>query len=424
MVHDTIYALASGAPPSGIAVFRISGPDAAAAHMALCDREPTPGLSGPVILRDADGSSIDEALTLFFRAPRSFTGEDVLELHVHGSRAVVDAMLERLGGLGMRHAEAGEFTRRAFVNGRMDLTEIEGLSDLLAAETETQRRAALAQQGGALRALYEGWAERLLHLRAMIEAELDFADEEDVPDDASAGTFEASQALAAEMKAHLAHGRDGEIVREGYRIALLGPPNAGKSSLLNRLAERDAAIVTDLPGTTRDLVEVPLQRNGMVLIVTDTAGLREADDLIEREGIRRAYAAAEGADLRIWLAPDGTPAPFDSVPFTTKDDAGTAKEPSVSVRRDDGLDAFWAVVDERLARLTTNSGTAVRPTRARHRDGVREALRHLDQIRNAQAPELEAEHLRAAHDALGRITGRVDVEDLLGVVFSEFCVGK
>ena len=422
---DTIYALASGTPPSGIAVVRVSGPDAARVGVELTGREPPTGMSGPVALRAADGALIDHGLVLFFRGPRSFTGEDVLELQVHGSRAVVETVLERLGALGLRHAEAGEFTRRAFENGRMDLTEIEGLSDLLAAQTEVQRRAALVQQGGALRRLYEDWAGRVLHARAMIEAELDFADEDDVPDDAGSGMGQPIAVLESEMRDHLAHGRDGEIVREGFRIALLGPPNAGKSSLLNALVEREAAIVTDVPGTTRDLIEVTLQRGDMLLVVTDTAGLRETDDLVEAEGIRRARDAADRADLRIWLSPDAAAAPFDSEPFVSKDDAGTAETRSISVRRADGLDAFWAVVDERLRPFEGIGGEAVVwPTRARHREGVREAADQLAFASRADALELRAEHLRAAHHALARITGRVDVEDLLGVIFAEFCVGK
>ena len=424
---DTIYALASGAPPCGVAVVRVSGAKARDVCRAVIGKDAKPGLLGLVTVSGADGERIDEGLGLFFAGPRSFTGEDVLELQLHGSVAVVESVLERLSGLGLRHAEPGEFTRRAFENERMDLTQIEGLSDLLAARTETQRRLALAQQDGSLRRLYEGWSKRLLHARAMIEAEFDFADEEDVPDDAGTEAVDAIARLVSEMERHLAHGRDGEIVRDGFRVALLGPPNAGKSSLLNALAQRDAAIVTDIPGTTRDPIEVTLARRGMAVVVTDTAGLRDTDDPIEREGVARSHRVAQRADLQVWLVPEDGPHQTmpDTVMLVSKDDEGMSPLPSISVKRADGLDAFWTVVDERLARHgSALEADAPLPTRARHREGVANAQAHLADAMASGIGELRAEHLRAAHHALARITGRVDVEDLLGVIFSEFCVGK
>ena len=417
---DTIQALASGALPAGIAVVRVSGPAARSAGEALTGERPDAGLQGLRSLCAADGTVIDRGLVLFFRGPHSFTGEDVLELQVHGSRAVVEALADRLSTLGIRTAEPGEFSRRAFENGRMDLTEVEGLADLIAAQTEAQRRLALAQHGGALRALYEDWAARLLRARALIEAEIDFADEDDVPGDASAGIDDDLERVASEMASHLERSRFGEIVRDGFRIALLGPPNAGKSSLLNAMVERDAAIVTDVPGTTRDLVEVEIERKGLRVVVTDTAGLRETSDRVEAEGIRRARLVAERADLRIWLSPEGTAPPpeLDAVLLRSKADEGG---PGVSVRRTDGLAALWSLVDDRLAGF---GPVDVAPTRRRHREGVGDALAALREGLCASEGELKAEHLRRAAHALARITGRVDVEDLLGVIFSEFCVGK
>ena len=429
---DTIHALASGAVPSGVAVIRVSGPDARTACERITGETPRPGLVGLRALRHPEtGALLDHGLVLWFAGPRSFTGEDVLELHVHGGPAVVEAVSDALEALpGLRPAERGEFTRRAFENGRMDLTEVEGLADLIASETEAQRRLAVAQEGGALRRLYEGWAERLLHARAMLEAEFDFADEDDVPDDAARDTLDAVRTVANEMRAHLGRGRDGEIVRDGLRVALLGPPNAGKSSLLNAMVERDAAIVSDVPGTTRDVVEVVLERSGMRVIVSDTAGLRDATDVVEREGVRRARKAAERADLRLWLSPADAPAPPEvddvTVLASRADLAPTdlvpAEGPAVSVRAPDGLADLWRIVDERLTRLRPD-GEAL-PTRARHRRGVRDALVALEEAIDAPLDEVRADRLRAAADALGRITGRTDVEDLLGAVFAEFCVGK
>lgn len=428
--NDTIHALASGGLPSGIAVIRVSGPLAASTCRAIAGVDPLGAARTLRTLRAPDGTVLDQGLVLFFPAPHSFTGEDVLELHVHGGVAVVDAVSDALAALGLRAAEPGEFTGRAFANGRMDLTAVEGLADLIAAQTEAQRRQAITQHGGVLRDLYNGWARRLLHARALLEAEFDFADEDDVPDDAAHGIGADLAALAAEMDAHLAAGRTGEIVRDGFRIALLGPPNAGKSSLLNAMVARDAAIVTPVPGTTRDVVEVELQRNGLRVVVTDTAGLRETDDVVEAEGIRRARLAAERADLRLWLAPDGTPPPadLDAVSLWTKRDLSEARPagvPAISVREADGLAPLWHVVDERLSAFARSGlrGTPV-PTRARHRDGVEGARGHIREALAATEGELRAEHLRAAAHTLGRITGRVDVEDLLGVIFAEFCVGK
>ena len=377
-------------------------------------------------MRGSDGEEIDSGLVLVFQAPNSFTGEDVIEFHLHGSVAVVERLGDILREHGLRPAEPGEFTKRAFENGRLDLTEVEGLSDLIDAETEAQRRLAVAQAGGALRRLYEGWRERLLHARAMIEAELDFADEGDVPDDASSAVAAQVASLAEEMREHLATGRDGEIVREGFRVVLLGPTNAGKSTLLNSLAGRDAAIVTDQPGTTRDVVRVEIERNGQRIIVSDTAGLRQSDDVVEQEGMRRARELAAKADLRIWLSAVDDPAEPDTalgevLRVRTKADLDMPDGLAISCRTSDGLDALLAEIDRRLPNVPTDGGVA---TRSRHRAGVQAALEHMNGLSADREPELQAEHLRLAASALGRVTGQTDVEDLLGVIFSRFCVGK
>ena len=425
---DTIFALASGAVPSGVAVVRVSGPQAAAVATSLCGPLPDPGRFSLRTLRDGAGAQIDSGPVLFFRAPASFTGEDIVEFQIHGSVAVLDRLSSELIERGLRPAEAGEFTRRAFENGRLDLTEVEGLGDLVVAETEAQRRLAVAQAGGALRRLYEGWHARLLHLRAMIEAELDFADEEDVPDDMSGLVRDEVAALREAIGRHLATGRDGEIVREGFHVVLLGPPNAGKSSLLNALSGRDAAIVTAQPGTTRDIVRVEIERRGQRVILSDTAGLRASDDLVEREGMARARDAAARADLRVWLSPADAPCPppadmGDVLTIVSKADLlEPGGDLNVSCRSEEGLQPLLAQIDRRLPSIPSDGGIA---TRARHRQGIAEALEHLDALAHAdEAMELRAEHLRLAAAALGRITGRTDVEDLLDVIFARFCVGK
>ena len=285
-----------------MAVIRISGPGVRFGLETLIGSVPEPRRATLRSIGRGSAKPIDRGLVLFFPAPESFTGEDVAELHVHGGRAVVAAVLAELAGFaGFRPAEAGEFTRRAFLNGRMDLTEVEGLADLIAAETEAQRRQAVRQAGGALRVLYDGWRERLVRARALIEAELDFADEDDIPASVSGGAFAEARAVGQEIAAHLAD-RRGERLREGAEVVVLGPPNAGKSSLINAIAQRDVAIVAPEPGTTRDLIEVRLDLGGYPVTLVDTAGLRDAAGEVEREGIRRARVRAEGADVVLWLA--------------------------------------------------------------------------------------------------------------------------
>lgn len=437
---ETIVALSSGALPAGIAVVRISGPAARDALTALAGSLPEPRRAVLRRIRNAAGEEIDRGLVLFFEGPATVTGEDLAELHLHGGRAVVSACLDALTSLPrVRLAEAGEYTRRAFENGRIDLTEAEGLADLLSAETQAQHRQALAQAGGSLRALYEGWMRQLVEARAMLEASLDFADEGDVGEDATDAVAPSLSRLAAAMEAHLAGAHRGEIVRDGFRVAIVGPPNVGKSSLLNALADRDVAIVSDIPGTTRDVIEVSLDLAGIRVRFADTAGLRETTDAIEAIGIARAEAAAEAADLILALqASDGGTihvkqrpdaiAGQHTVPVRTKIDLNPearfdSEMIAVSTRTGEGLEALLELIAGH-AREAAGDPSGVVPARARHREIVTDALRLLTEAQSAPAPELQAEALRHVTDRLGLLTGRVGVEDLLDVIFSAFCIGK
>jgi tRNA modification GTPase len=345
----------------------------------------------------------------------------------------------------VRAAEPGEFTRRAFLAGRIDLTEAEGLADLLAAETEAQRRQAVAQASGALRTLYAGWRERLVRIRALIEADFDFADEEDVPGSVADAAWADATALRSEMRAHLDDGHRGERIRDGLQVVLLGRPNAGKSSLLNALARRDVAIVTEEPGTTRDLIEVHLDLGGWPVTVVDTAGLREAAGRVEAEGIRRALERCRSADLVLWLRAfdgadggEGLPIEWDAVVWEvrTKSDLGSAQPPpgrfesatkslALSVVTGEGLDHLVAALGDFAAECSGTSN-AVAPTRERHRSHLTAALRELDRAVEGidSEAELRSEDLRRAGVELGRITGEIGVEELLDVIFGEFCIGK
>jgi tRNA modification GTPase len=437
---DTIFALSSGQPPSGVAVVRISGPGTRFGLEKLIDSGPEPRRASLRSVRTSGGEVIDRALVLFFPGPASFTGEDVAEFHLHGGRAVIATLLAELSALpGYRAAEAGEFTRRAFQNQRMDLTQVEGLADLVQAETEGQRRQAMRQADGALGRLYDGWREELVRARALIEAELDFPDEDDVPGSVSDQAWAAVAALEQEMVDHLAD-RRGERLRHGAEVVILGAPNAGKSSLVNAIAKRDVAIVTPEAGTTRDLIEVHLDLGGYPVTLVDTAGLREAGGLIESEGIRRAEERAGKADLVIWLV-DATDSGAGPPPRPGTLAVGAKIDLIDSVEERSRLaERFGALVssttgegiNDLLAHLTTRLAADLPPaesplmTRARHRTALAGCL---DAIRAALADadrpiELRAEDLRRAGDALGRLTGRIDVEDLLDVIFRDFCIGK
>lgn len=436
---DTIFALSSGAAPSGVAVIRLSGKGVRFGLETLIGGVPPARLATLRTLR-APGTAeiLDRGLVLFFAGPASFTGEDVAELQVHGGRAVIASVLKALGSLpGYRHAEAGEFTRRAFENGRADLTEIEGLADLVAAETEMQRRLAIRQADGGLRMLYETWRHRLIRARALIEAGLDFVDEEDVPDDVMAPAWSEAAGVAREMAAHLDDQHFGERVRDGFEVVLLGPPNAGKSSLLNALVRREAAIVTAEPGTTRDLIEVSLDIAGHAVTLVDTAGLRDAESVVEREGIARARRRAGTADLVLALSdndswsetiPDGTSflrvrTKIDLLDSDSKR-VLEAADIGVSARDGTGLDRLVAAIGDALD-LARPMPTAL-ITRSRQREGITRSLGFLQELARDgdRAIEVKAELLRGAADALGRVTGKVDVEDLLDVIFAEFCIGK
>jgi tRNA modification GTPase len=432
---ETIYALSSGALPAGVAIVRVSGPRARAVLERLFGRitQPRTAVYGPIGSDHAD--PIDRGLVVWFPAPASFTGEDCVEFHLHGGRAVVAAMFGELAKMdGLRPAEAGEFSRRAFLNDRLDLTAVEGLADLINAETDAQRRLALRQAGGAIGSVLDAWRTRLIRCRALIEADLDFADEDDVPGSVADAVWVEAAAVAADMERHLASSDRGESLRSGFEVVLLGAPNAGKSSLLNALARRPAAIVAAEPGTTRDLIEVRLDLGGYPVTLVDTAGLREATGAIEAEGIRRAQERAGGADLVIWLQAldDVDPGPAiadgDVWRVATKVDLGFATGDfahRISTVSGEGLDALETALAAFVAeRIGTIDDVVI--TRVRHRDGLARCVRHVRAaLANEDAGlELRAEDLRSAADALGRLTGRVDVEDLLDVIFRDFCIGK
>jgi tRNA modification GTPase len=440
---DTIYAPATGAGRAGIAIIRISGAATQTALAALTGRRHfVPRRATRVRLRDRHGMALDDALGLWFPAPASFTGEDVAELHVHGGRAVSAAVLGALAGIaGLRPAEPGEFSRRAFRNGKLDLTQAEALADLVAAETAAQHRQALRQLEGALGTLYDDWRRRMVAAMALLEAEIDFADE-DVPPDLHLRVREETAALRRDVEAHLANGTRGQRIREGLSVVLVGPPNAGKSSLLNALAGREAAIVDRAPGTTRDVVEVPMDIAGLPVVLADTAGLRSGEGAVEQEGVRRARSRAASADLRIvvldgavWPAIDAeTQAVLDgdSLIVFNKSDLGRGvggvaingrNVLQVSALLGDGLRELQVELGERLSRRFGDD-EAPAPTRLRHRRLLETCAAALQRAEHLEDPELVAEELRAASAALGRIVGRIDVEEVLDVVFREFCIGK
>lgn len=441
---DTIYALSSGPGPAGIAVFRVSGPNSGAALRALtgCGELPPARKAVRVALADPEqGDPLDDGMAIWFPGPDSYSGEDTVEFHVHGGPAVIAAMLRALGARpGLRLAQPGEFTRRAFQAGKMGLTEAEGIGDLIAAETEAQRRQAIRQAEGVLGRLYDGWREKLIGATAHFEAYIDFPDEE-LPEEMSQQVTHEISWLVDSILLHLDDSRRGERLRQGLDIAIVGPPNAGKSSLLNLLARRDAAIVSERAGTTRDVIDVAMDLGGYPVVLADTAGLREAADSIEEEGVRRAKRRAEAADLRILVVDGRDETGFlsaaDMVDDSTilvlnKADLGKPtiefRGPNlgayaISVLTGEGIDAL---LDGLEATVRERIGLAAQPvlTRARHREALEDCLAALRRSLDAVLPELVAEDLRLATRALGRITGRVDVEDLLDVIFRDFCIGK
>ena len=437
--EQTIFSLSSGRPPSAIAIVRVSGPQAGTALEALAGRVPHPRIATRVLLRDRAGQGIDDAIVLWFPAPASATGEDVAEFHIHGGRAVQAALFAALAKLeNIRAAEPGEFTRRAFEHSKLDLTQAEAIADLVASETEQQRKLAVQQLGGALHRLYEDWRTLGLHALAHLEAAIDFPDE-DLPDGVADEVKTSIAQLRGEIGAHLDDQR-GERLREGLSIAIIGPPNAGKSSLINLLAQRDVAIVSETAGTTRDVIEVHLDLGGWPVILADTAGLRHSTDAIEQEGVRRAKARAQAADLRL-LVLDATDDWQATMQAMT---AGAHWDPAhdiVVVNKVDlaMIDAVGVValsatsglgLTELLARLERTAGQLMEQgagapfTRVRHREALLEAEKALGRALAASEIALAAEDLRLAMRALGRITGTVRIDELLDIIFRDFCIGK
>ena len=436
-LQDTIFALSSGRLPSGVAVVRISGPQVRFVIETIIGKMIEPRHAAYKTFRTRNGDAIDRGLALFFPGPNSFTGEDCAEFHLHGGIAVVEKLLEELGSFpNCRIAEAGEFTRRAFTNGKMDLTIAEGLADLIAAETEGQRRLALQVASGAQRQLYTEWRQRLVRARALIEAELDFADESDVPGSVSGQVWEQLKSLQGEIGRHIESGKRAAMLRDGLHVVIAGAPNAGKSSLLNFLAGREIAIISDEAGTTRDLLEVKLNLGGIPVYVTDTAGLRETTSKVEKIGIDRARERAAEADLVLLLEDMQNPIAVsldnggaDVWTIGTKADLGTGDRAAwqylISTKTADGLshllEALQAFAEERIGLIND----AV-PTRQRHINLLQSTISEIDTAaeRDDLPLELRAENMRRASQYLGRITGDVDVEEILDVIFSQFCIGK
>ncbi len=470
MHDDTIYAIASGSGRAAIAVMRLSGPLSRDALSALCGgRVPQPRHASLRRLKDTDGVVLDQAMVLWLPGPGTYTGEDSAELFLHGGRAVTDGVAMALVALGLRPAEPGEFTRRAFLNGRMDLVEAEAVHDLISAETEAQRRQALRQLDGELGCVYRHWSDRLRFMLAQQEALIDFPDE-DLPPEVEAELAATLDSLRTEIAAHLNDARRGEKLREGLVFAITGPPNVGKSSLINALAERDVAIVSPTPGTTRDALETRVVLGGVPVTLVDTAGLRETTDTIEAEGVRRALSRAEDADLVIEVIEYGSfaePAapsfvilgldprtaattggavggprvkPEDGggrlpvgastggvrIQVANKSDLGHSAPPGailISALTGAGLDTLRDRLSAAARALTETSGPPPL-TRARHRAALLEALDRLNAAAETTLPELRGEDLRLALRAIGRITGHVGVEDILDTLFRQFCIGK
>jgi tRNA modification GTPase len=435
---QTIFALSSGRPPSAIAMVRLSGPQAGTALEALAGRIPTPRMATRVLLRDVGRWPIDDAVVLWFPGPASATGEDVAEFHVHGGRAVLATLFTALSAFAdVRAAEPGEFTRRAFENGKLDLTEAEALDDLIHADTERQRRQALRQLKGLLGDKARAWRAGIIEASALIEAGIDFSDEGDVPAELIAPALEKIRALLDDIEEVLAAQGRSERMREGLVVAIAGPPNVGKSTLMNQLARREVAIVSPHAGTTRDIIEVQLDLDGYPVTVIDTAGIRESQDPVEQEGVRRARARAAEADLVLWLVAQGRPTAElagGGVPTWTVrtkvdlDPSGAEADGfdfRISASRGDGMQELMAALVG-FARDYFGSDEAALIGRARQRELLQQTAASLRRSIAVvgKGEELAAEELRTAAHSLGRLLGRVDVEDILDVIFREFCVGK
>ncbi len=443
MANDTtIFALSTAPGRGALAVFRISGPAAGDVIDGMAGPKPRPRTAGLRIIRDPETrEALDQGLVLWFPAPRSETGEDLAELHVHGGHAVARAMLQAIAKVqGTRLADPGEFARRAFENGKIDLTQAEAIADLVDAETQAQARQALRQAGGVLVRLYEGWRAELIEGQALTEAAIDFSDEGDVGDRTAKEAHTRVEALAEKLRRHLDDGHRGEILRDGFHVVIAGPPNVGKSSFLNALVRRDAAIVSEEAGTTRDVIEVRMDLGGLPVVLSDTAGIRETEGKIEREGIRRTIAQARDADLVLWLMDATDPQPdlppglaqarhvlrvLNKIDLVQQTSARGGSWLRLSLRTGEGLgDVTKAIGAEARDRIGATEAPVI--TQARHRQQLEACAGALgDYLRGPLAEtELRAEDLRRAATALGRITGRVDVEDVLDQIFGRFCIGK
>ena len=441
---NTIFALATAPGRAGIAVFRISGPEAGTALKAITAQTNIPEARSAIrcrMVKADSGDLLDDGLAVWFPGPASFTGEDVAELHIHGGRATVEAIASALASLPeLRLAEPGEFSKRAFLAGKIDLTEAEAIADLIDAETDAQRRQALAQLGGGLSERLEAWRVDLVEILAHTEAWIDFPDE-DLPADVEQAARQRIETLASDISAFMNDNRRGERLRDGLQVALLGAPNVGKSSLLNAIATRDAAIVSDTAGTTRDVIEVHLDLGGWPVTLADTAGLRDAADTVEQEGVKRALDRAESADVCLVLfdvttAPDaqslGLLTRPNAIAVLTKEDLRTQSAArdlpeaavSVSAKTGEGLPGLLSRLEKEAAAVMETSGRPAPLTRLRHRTALAECEDALFRAVQADVLELAAEDLRLAARAIGRVTGRVDIEDLLDVIFSDFCIGK
>ena len=441
---DTIFALATAPGRAGIAVFRISGAEAGPALRAMTAQPELPDARRTIRCRMVDpgtGEPLDDGLAVWFPGPASFTGEDVAELHIHGGRATIDAIAAALDALpGLRLADPGEFSKRAFLAGKIDLTEAEAIVDLVDADTQAQRRQALAQLGGGLSDRLDAWRSELIDILAHTEAWIDFPDE-DLPKDVEQAARQRIARLASEITAFMDDKRRGERLRDGLQVTLVGAPNAGKSSLLNAIAARDAAIVSDTAGTTRDVIEVHLNLGGWPVTLADTAGLRDAADAVEQEGVKRALDRAEQADLCLVLFDITAPPDAQSldvlkrpnaIAVSTKEDLRAAAAAielpgavvSVSAKTGEGLPGLLARLEKEAAALMAASGGGSPLTRLRHRTALAKCTEALSRAALADVSELVAEDLRLAARSIGRVTGRVDIEDLLDVIFSDFCIGK